>query len=347
MKKYHILVLLDHRGHGAEESIYPLLRQMHQHPACGSIDVASRSTPGNGTFFEGLGAPLVKVVPVRASFAFQPHGRRFQRAHTYRHVGEYDVVLLRLAKPNPPMFFSFLEKHIDPRRIINRPSGILTAGSKAFLEHCRDLCPPLARCYDLPSLESFMEAHGTTVLKPFFQAGGKGILKIQDGKVWEGEQVHEWEAFLPVLETLLPAGFLAMKYLRAVGEGDKRINVVHGQVVAATLRMPPADSWMCNVSMGGTAVASTPTPEEQHLAEELSQRLAPYGIVMFGFDTLMDDQGQRVLSEINASNPGGLYPAELLSGEPVIARASAALWEYIGSHLDAQGAKLRLGKKVA
>ena len=50
---------------------------------------------------------------------------------------------------------------------------------------------------------------------------------------------------------------------------------------------------------------------------------------MYGFDTLVDDDGKRVLSEINTLSIGGIGPLAELSGRPVIREAAKLLWGYL------------------
>ena len=52
------------------------------------------------------------------------------------------------------------------------------------------------------------------------------------------------------------------------------------------------------------------------------------GIVVYGMDTLVGDDGQRVLSEINTLSIGGIYPAELTSKIPLSNRVADGILEY-------------------
>ena len=75
MTKYRVLVLTDHRGHSAENSIYALLQQMRQHPDCAHLAVASRGASANTAFFENpINTPLF-AAPVTADFAYSEDGQ--------------------------------------------------------------------------------------------------------------------------------------------------------------------------------------------------------------------------------------------------------------------------------
>ncbi len=68
---------------------------------------------------------------------------------------------------------------------------------------------------------------------------------------------------------------------------------------------------------------------EQIIKEILTPMLHRKGIVMFGFDTLVDDDGRRVLSEINTLSIGGLVPMEDLSGKPLVRKTAGLIWDYL------------------
>jgi glutathione synthase len=100
---------------------------------------------------------------------------------------------------------------------------------------------------------------------------------------------------------------IAMKYLKNVKNGDKRIVVVNGKILGGILRKPQPDSWLCNTDKGGLPVISNITPEEEKICVIVNKDLAEKGQVIYGIDTLEDDDGTRILSEINTVNAGGLH----------------------------------------
>ncbi|TAE47493.1 MAG: hypothetical protein EAZ89_17725 [Bacteroidetes bacterium] len=331
--KYRILILTDHKAHHPKESLYPLLREMRKHPSCGSIEVASKGAEVNRDFFKGRGKGMIYSTLPGPHFRYQSSGKQFERRLRAVHPSEFDVVLLRQGRPKPK-FLHFLTQHADAARIINRPEGILEAGSKQFLLTFPELCPPMRICRSIEEVESLKNTF-PIVLKPFFGSGGKGILRISEEEVWDGLRRESWQNYLPRLEKKLKKGLLAMKYLPNVEQGDKRIIVVNGQITGSALRLPAKGSWLCNVSQGGSETASPPDENERRIAEIVTPEMQRRGVVIFGFDTLVDDNGQRVLSEINAANPGGMLPAQLSSGEPVVRRSARELWKYIQLHIGA------------
>ncbi len=51
---------------------------------------------------------------------------------------------------------------------------------------------------------------------------------------------------------------------------------------------------------------------------------------MYGFDTLVDDEGHRVLSEINTMSIGGLRQLRDAHGNPVLRKIA----KYLAAHFD-------------
>lgn len=122
---------------------------------------------------------------------------------------------------------------------------------------------------------------------------------------------------------------LAMPFLKNVTLGDKRTIIAHGKIIGTALRIPAPGSWMCNVAQGGHAVAATPDEDELIIASTLIPLLHRKGVIFFGFDTLVNNEGRRVLSEINTLSIGGLVPLEELTGRPVLKEIAGRLWDYL------------------
>ncbi|MBK7409991.1 MAG: hypothetical protein IPJ40_19245 [Saprospirales bacterium] len=120
-----------------------------------------------------------------------------------------------------------------------------------------------------------------------------------------------------------------MKYLKNVDQGDKRIIVLTGHILGASIRLPAKGSWMCNVAQGGLATPAVAEAEEQQMAAKLSPLLADRGVIFYGFDTLVNDEGLRTLSEINTLSIGGLVQIANFTGKPVVREAAYLIWEYV------------------
>jgi len=221
---------------------------------------------------------------------------------------------------------TFLDEAFPKQFIINAPSGIYEAGSKAFLMNFDTVCPPMKICTSIEDIIQFKKQF-PIVLKPFREYGGKGIVRVDGQKVWNGNIEMTFNEFASNLEGG-NVEYLGVKFLNNVKEGDKRIVVVNGKILGASLRLPPQDSWICNVAMGGSSHLSEIVEEENIIVETIDPLLSKMGIVMYGVDTLMGDDGKRVLSEINTTSIGGLVQIAQQKRLPIVEEAVELVLQY-------------------
>ena len=328
-KVLRFLVLTDHRVHHDRNPIYSLLPTLRAHPHTALVDVASRGNPKNDPFFKELQPGPIHVGEVGEDFSFDAKGKAFLCTYKKAYVPTYDAVLMRLPRPVKWEFMEFLSQWDREVLFINHPLGIEKTSNKAYLLNFPSLCPPMKLCYRRDDILTFAKQF-PIVLKPLKEYGGKGILKVDGEFLYEGSQEHFASAFLDNQRNYIQEhGYLAMKFMKHVGQGDKRIIIVNGKVLGASLRLPPQGSWLCNVAQGGTSIASKITPEEQFLVEQLSPKLEKEGVLIAGIDTLMGDMGKRVLSEINTLSVGGFLNLQEQSGKPILDQFVQILIEYV------------------
>ena len=260
---YRILVLTDHSGHNAHNSLYALCRMIESDGLVELVDCATRGIEANKAFFEGEESQEIVVTPVTEHFRFSEDGSAFD-IQIRSSLSGYDVILIRLPPPAPPKFLHKLATIFPPERIVNRPEGIMKTGSKAFLLELQDLCPPM-RLMRGPEDILDVAKEFPVVIKPLNEYGGKGVTRIINGNAENASgtmPVAEYAASLP--EMAFPQ--IAVKYLPAVGEGDRRSVVVNGEIIGSTLRFPKDGGWLCNVAQGGTSA-------DYHLRMKTSMRL--------------------------------------------------------------------------
>ncbi|MCB0520397.1 MAG: hypothetical protein H6577_25045 [Lewinellaceae bacterium] len=333
MAKYTMLVLTDHSTHFNENSVYPLVREMLKDPRCKGIDVASRGVDLNRLFFEKMAVKSLYATTAIHTFDYTEDGRFFKKDQHKVGLRSYDVVLLRLPHPIAPGFWQFLEKEYPHVLFVNAPSGIELTGSKAFLLNFPTLCPPLRLCKSIEDIAEFKQPN-PIVLKPLRSYAGLGIVKIEGEKVSKAEGGElSWTAFTQMLQGK-NIEYLGAKFLKNVSQGDKRIVVCKGEILGAALRMPAPGNWVCNVARGGKSSGAEADVDEQEIIRQIDPVLASHGIVFYGIDTLVGDDGKRVLSEINTVSIGGLPKIAEYSGRPVVGQAAGLLWDYIEAKLE-------------
>lgn len=323
-----VLVLTDHRAHNADNSVYDLCRSLAALPDIEEVSIASYGNPLNAPFFQSHLSTRVFAHRVGLDFQFETPGTAFMLNSREVETTAYDWLWLRLPRPLPDGFLAWLTAIMPEDRIVNRPSGIIETSNKAFLLQLRHWCPEMHLCTTFEQIETLQKKY-PVVLKPLENYGGAGIIMVNQGIVNRNRDSYALETYAPVLcAELNRGGYLAMRYLKNVFLGDKRIVVVNGQIIGAALRKPAPGSWMCNAAQGGISEFAKPDTREIAMIEELSAIMLSKGIVMFGIDTLTDDDGQRVLSEINTLSIGGIKQIAAHAGLPLVDFSARCLLEY-------------------
>lgn len=325
--KLNMLVVTDHSTHSDTNSVYQLSRALLHDPRCGTIWVCSKGNQQNSAFFEGLPDAEIYAPEVTVLFTFEASGSYFQQTVTPLVRERIDVILVRMPQPVDPAFLFSLESIVPPHHIINSPAGIVETATKAFLMDVSYLCPDPLICHSMrEALE--LSRQKEIVLKPMHSYGGRGIVRLSTDHCWNENEcmpLDQLSSFLS--DDHFP--MLAMKFLKNVTQGDKRTIVANRQILGSALRLPAPGSWMCNVAQGGSAVLAEADEDEHIIQEILTPILFRKGVVIFGFDTLVDDDGRRVLSEINTLSIGGLMPLQEMSGRPILKRTAELLWDYV------------------
>ena len=328
-RKYAFLVLTDHSEHHERNPIYSLLPHLREHPQCSEVHVASRANPRNDNFFRDYTSYACEVLEVKEGFSFDESGKQFLDTGIVREVDSYDCILMRLPRPVERKFMEFIAKLDHKLLFINHPLGIEETSNKAFLTHFPKLCPPIKLCFSINEILKFA-SNFPIVLKPLKEYGGKGLLKIEDDVLFEGDTEHPTIDYLLQHESYINTeGYLAMKFMKNVREGDKRIVLVGRNIMGASLRLPPEDSWICNVARGGKSIPAEVAPEEKEIIWQILPYLEERGVFIAGVDTLMGDHGKRVLSEINTLSVGGFLNIQEQSGQPVLARTVQNIIDYV------------------
>ncbi len=326
MKKYNVLILTDHTFHSNENSVYAIANALSKHSSVHFVDIASKGNSNNDKFFLHFKSNSIWATRVNENFSYSKDGLYFRQNIMEVTISSYDLILLRLPPPISKPFFDFLTLKFRNQYFINNPSGIYDTGSKAFLMNFEHVCPPMKICNSIEDIKQF-KSQFPIVLKPFREYGGKGIVRIDGDSVWEGNSRISYNEYIKNLKNK-PITYLGVKFLKNVKEGDKRIIVVNGKILGASLRLPAQNSWICNVAMGGSSQLSEIDEEENEIVSTINPILSKMGIVMYGLDTLMDDNGKRVLSEINTTSIGGLPQIAKQRNLPLVEEAVELILQY-------------------
>ncbi len=334
MKSYRVLCLTDHAKHSKENSLYAIVSAMSKHPRCEKIVVASRSVAVNFAFFEHRDFTKLYGLRIGNGFNYEEAKKSLVDLKLEINPAEFNIIFLRLPRPISDDFLRALESYFCNACIINRPSGIVKCSNKSVLLNFQDVCPPIKFCRSLDEIIAFAEKF-ELVLKPLKEYGGKGLLRVNKDKLNDGKNDYKTLAYLKTIERQIQEeGYLAMKFLKNVNQGDKRLIVVDGEILAASLRLPESGSWLCNVAVGGKSFKTDVDDRELEIVARINPFLNNHGILIYGADTLVDDNGARILSEINTLSIGGFPQAEEQTGKPIIKVTIDKIFNYADVQLE-------------
>jgi len=326
----HLLIVTNHETHEAYDSVYAIAHAFAS--TCPDFKVSVASTAVSSDHFE-MKTSIVRSFVVDDTFQYVNRRSFFQNNKSTEHeASSFDAVFFRIDRviENPSSlydYFDYFGKIAPNVCYVNSPRGLISTSSKAFLTHFRSLCADFEIIDNTKDLFRLVDEH-PIVLKPLGGYGGSGIIRVNsptDISV-EGENIRGDEALKFINHQVVKEfPLMAMKYLKNVSLGDKRIVVVAGECLGAVLRTPKKGSWMANLAQGASSTPSEPDDDELRMIEVIDPIMQQNGITVYGIDTITDDSGTRVLSEINTTNVGGFVQIEKTTGLPILDRTAALI----------------------
>ena len=223
-------------------------------------------------------------------------------------LGKFDAVFMR---KDPPFDIAYLHatQLLDLAQdegavVLNNPAGLRAANEKLFALNFSSMIPPTLVSQEPQRLKAFMEElGGEMIIKPIDGHGGAGVF-----------HVHRQDRNLnSLLETSTRAGkeaIIAQQYLPAVRQGDKRLIMLNGEPLGATLRVPREDEHRGNIHVGGTCVKADITPRDREICRLVGPRLRQEGLYFVGLDIIGD-----YLTEVNVTSPTGVQEINTLNND--------------------------------
>lgn len=327
MKEYKILVLTDHLSHTKYDSIFPLFKEIASNSLCKSLYISSRGVEYNRDFFKGNVKKKIHCKCYDEQFSYA-NCESWHTSLTKKQLSDFDVIFLRIDYPINEKLFHNLDSEYKGL-IINNPKGTLKTGSKEYLLNFDKLTPKIFVTSKLDEIKK-VSKEMDIVVKPLRNYGGKGLIRLGSINYIENKK-SSYINSLKEVDSLLKKEkkVIVSEYLFNVDKGDKRIIVANGSILGAMLRLPAKDNWLCNLNQGGKYVATNITSEELSIAKITSDALSNEGVILYGFDTLVNNDGNRVLTELNTSNVGGFLQIQKLTNSNVIKETSEQLFDYI------------------
>jgi glutathione synthase len=271
--------------------------------------------------FANGGVPHARVRRAEVARA-TPHYRLFEE-RTAR-LDWFDVIFMRKDPPvdSAYLFATHLLSLVDHRRslVLNDPRGLRDANEKLYALNFPDIIPPTIVTSEMPRLRAFLEeVGGQMIVKPLDGCGGLGVFHLQQGD----------RNLNSILELSTDNGrrlIMGQLYLPAVRRGDKRVIMLAGEPIGATLRVPREDEHRGNIHVGGTCVRTTLSERDLEIAAIVGPRLRADGLVFVGLDIIGD-----YLTEINVTSPTGVQEINALDGVCLEARVIDHVERCLGS----------------
>lgn len=295
------------------DTTYVLMREAekrgHELLACGIHDVGRR---GRGSFAHA----------VRASTHTDPNEPVRALEDLDVSLGDVDVVWMRKDPPFDTryIFTTYLLDGVDPERtlVLNRPAGLREANEKAFILAFPEVIPNTLVTMSPGDVRRFLdEEGGRCIIKPLDGMGGKGVFLLRSDD--------------PNLSSLIEMStdfgrrhVMCQHYIAAAPLGDKRIILIDGHPVGATLRVPARGELRGNIHVGAECVKTDLSERDRLICSTIGPKMRELGLAFAGIDVI-----GAFLTEVNVTSPTGVQEINALNGDCL----EAKMWDWIEERL--------------
>jgi glutathione synthase len=238
---------------------------------------------------------------------------RLERAEVFYELGPakemqldgLDAVLMRKDPPYTLDYFyaAHLLSLVQGAFVMNSGHGLREANEKLFALRFPEITPPTIVTKSARRIVEFLdELGGDGVIKPLGGCGGGGIFHLR----------RDDTNLMSLLETGTKEGteyVLVQRYLPEVRKGDKRIIVLDGEPIGATLRVPHPNEARANIHVGGETVKAEITSRDREICDILRPSLRELGLWFVGLDVIGE-----WLTEVNVTSPTCVQEIDRLDG---------------------------------
>jgi glutathione synthase len=221
-----------------------------------------------------------------------------------RHIVPLRDFAAVVMRKDPPFDFEYITStwllaraEAEGARIFNRPQALRDHSEKLAVAEFSQFAVPTLVARESTLIQGFIDTQRDVILKPLDGMGGSQIFRVR----------HDDPNRNVIVETLMQdrlthdgtRTIMAQRYIPEIGDGDKRILIVGGEVVPFCLaRIPKAGETRGNLAAGGTGVARELSARDREIAGALAPVLAARGLLLVGIDVIGD-----WLTEINVTSP--------------------------------------------
>ena len=221
-------------------------------------------------------------------------------------LADMDAILMRVDPPVTMDYISLCQLLDAPERrgvpVVNSPRALRSFNEKLTALTFYDLMPPTLVTNSRAKLQEFLDFNSDIVVKPLYGMGGSGIFRVTK---------NDSNANV-ILETMTANGqmLMAQLFLPEVIDGDRRVLIIHGEVIPYILaRIPANEEFRGNLAVGGKGVVMPIQRHEEAIARKVARWLHRRGISIAGLDII-----GNYLTEINITSPTCMREIERETG---------------------------------
>ena len=211
-------------------------------------------------------------------------------------LSELDSILMRQDPPfNSGYIYNTYVLEMAARQgvnIFNNPRSLRDCNEKVYATEFPQCCTKHLVTSRKDFLTDFVLKNKDTVIKPLDGMGGASIFRVKAND-------PNLNVILETITDHFTEKVMIQEFIPEITEGDKRILIVDGKPMSASIARVPAEGELRgNLAAGASAVAKSLSDRDLWICEEVGPSLVEKGLLLVGLDIIGD-----YLTEINVTSP--------------------------------------------
>ena len=211
-------------------------------------------------------------------------------------LSELDSILMRQDPPfNSGYIYNTYVLEMAARQgvnIFNNPRSLRDCNEKVYATEFPQCCTKHLVTSRKDFLTDFVLENKDTVIKPLDGMGGASIFRVKAND-------PNLNVILETITDHFTEKVMIQEFIPEISEGDKRILIVDGKPMSASIARVPAEGELRgNLAAGASAVAKSLSDRDLWICEEVGPSLVEKGLLLVGLDIIGD-----YLTEINVTSP--------------------------------------------
>ena len=211
-------------------------------------------------------------------------------------LSELDSILMRQDPPfNSGYIYNTYVLEMAARQgvnIFNNPRSLRDCNEKVYATEFPQCCTKHLVTSRKDFLTDFVLENKDTVIKPLDGMGGASIFRVKAND-------PNLNVILETITDHFTEKVMIQEFIPEISEGDKRILIVDGKPMSASIARVPAEGELRgNLAAGASAVSKSLSDRDLWICEEVGPSLVEKGLLLVGLDIIGD-----YLTEINVTSP--------------------------------------------